>query len=92
MGGRKNLLIILFFLLSNVLNAVLLLSAVRLFSIHKNDEYEREKRFFKYTILYLFLYFGFLVISNFLKIFGADIPLNCQPLLLAVVISRARDC
>jgi protoheme IX farnesyltransferase len=66
----------LFFLLSNVLNAVLLLSAVRLFRIHKNGEYEREKRFFKYTILYLFLYFGFLVISNFLKTFSADIPLN----------------
>ena len=66
----------LFFLLSNILNAVLLLSAVKLFSIHKNGKYEREKRFFKYTILYLFLYFGFLVISNFLKILGAEIPLN----------------
>ena len=54
----------LFFLLTNVLNAVLLLSAVRLFSVHKNDEYERERRFFKFTILYLFLYFGFLVINR----------------------------
>ncbi|MDC3087270.1 heme o synthase [Paracoccaceae bacterium] len=66
----------LFFLLSNALNAVLLLSAVRLFSFHKNDGYERERRFFKFTILYLFLYFGFLVINNFLKSSGADIPIN----------------
>ena len=66
----------LFFLLSNVLNVVLLLFAVRLFSLHKNDGYERERRFFKFTILYLFLYFGFLVINNFLNTLGADIPIN----------------
>jgi protoheme IX farnesyltransferase len=53
-----------FFLLSNVLNALLLLSAVNLVRFNENNGYEREKRFFKFTILYLFLYFGFLVISR----------------------------
>ena len=66
----------LFFLLSNVLNAVLLLSAVKLFSNNNNDEYDREKKFFKFTILYLFLYFGFLVINNFLISLGINIPIN----------------
>ncbi len=53
-----------FFLLSNVLNALLLFSAVNLVRFNENNEYERERRFFKFTILYLFLYFGFLVISR----------------------------
>ena len=53
-----------FFLLSNVLNALLLLSAVNLARFNKDNGYERERRFFKFTILYLFLYFGFLVISR----------------------------
>lgn len=54
----------LFFLLSNVLNALLLLSAVNLVRFNENNGYERERRFFKFTILYLFLYFGLLVISR----------------------------
>ena len=53
-----------FFLLSNVLNALLLLSAVNLVRFNENNGYERERRFFKFTILYLFLYFGVLVISR----------------------------
>ena len=53
-----------FFLLSNVLNALLLLSAVNLVRFNEDNGYERERRFFKFTILYLFLYFGFLVISR----------------------------
>jgi len=53
-----------FFLLSNILNALLLLSAVNLVRFNENNGYERERRFFKFTILYLFLYFGFLVISK----------------------------
>ena len=53
-----------FFLLSNVLNALLLLSAVNLVRFNENNGYERERRFFKFTILYLFLYFVFLVISR----------------------------
>ena len=55
---------LVFFLLSNVLNALLLLSAVNLVRYNENNGYERERRFFKFTILYLFLYFGFLVISR----------------------------
>ena len=55
---------LLFFLLSNVLNALLLLSAVNLVRFNENNGYERERRFFKFTILYLFLYFGFLVINR----------------------------
>ena len=54
----------MFFLLSNVLNALLLLSAVNLVRFNENNGYERERRFFKFTILYLFLYFGFLVINR----------------------------
>ena len=65
-----------FFLLSNVLNAVLLLSAIGLVSLQENDEYERERRFFKFTILYLFLYFGILVINNFFKILNTGISIN----------------
>ena len=53
-----------FFLLSNILNALLLLSAVNLVRFNENNGYERERRFFKFTILYLFLYFGFLVINR----------------------------
>ena len=53
-----------FFLLSNILNALLLLSAVNLVRFNENNGYERERRFFKFTILYLFLYFGFLVIGR----------------------------
>ena len=53
-----------FFLLSNVLNAGLLLFAIDLVKFNENNGYERERRFFKFTILYLFLYFGFLVISR----------------------------
>ena len=55
---------LVFFLLSNVLNALLLLSAVNLVRFNENNGYERERRFFKFTILYLFLYFGFLVINR----------------------------
>ena len=65
-----------FFLLSNVLNAVLLLSAIGLVSLQENDEYERERRFFKFTILYLFLYFGILVINNFFKVLNTGISIN----------------
>ena len=56
-----------FFLLSNVLNALLLLSAVNLVRFNENNGFERERRFFKLTILYLFLYFGFLVVSRALE-------------------------
>ena len=55
---------LVFFLLSNVLNALLLLSAVNLVRFNENNGYERERRFFKFTILYLFLYFAFLVIGR----------------------------
>ena len=59
-----------FFVLSNVLNALLLLSAVNLVRFNENNGYERERRFFKFTILYLFLYFGFLVISRAFETLG----------------------
>ena len=54
----------MFFLLSNILNAVLLISAVNLVKFNENNGYERERRFFKLTIFYLFLYFGFLLMSR----------------------------
>ena len=55
---------LVFFLLSNILNALLLLSAVNLVRFNENNGYERERRFFKFTIFYLFLYFGFLLMSR----------------------------
>ena len=66
----------LFFLLSNALNAILLLSAISLFRPQENEEYESERGFFKFTILYLFLYFGFLVISNLFKVFDIGLSIN----------------
>ena len=66
----------LFFLLSNALNAVLFLNAVKLFRLQENDGYVRERRFFKFTILYLFLYFGFLVLSSFVQIWETGIITN----------------
>ena len=65
----------LFFLLSNVLNAVLLLSAVKLVRPDKDNEYERERTFFKFTILSLFLYFTFLVINRGVETLELAIPL-----------------
>ena len=70
-----------FFLLSNVLNALLLLSAVNLVRFNENNGYERERRFFKFTILYLFLYFGFLVISRAFESMEYEISL-AWPVLL----------
>ena len=71
----------MFFLLSNVLNVLLLLSAVNLVRFNENNGYERERRFFKFTILYLFLYFGFLVISRAFETLEYDMPL-VWPILL----------
>ena len=70
-----------FFLLSNVLNAILLLSAVNLVRFNENNGYMRERRFFKFTILYLFLYFGFLVISRAFETLDYDMSL-AWPVLL----------
>ncbi len=66
----------LFFLLSNALNVVLLLSAVKLVRPRENEGYEKERRFFKFTILYLFLYFGFLVLSSFVQTLKTGILTN----------------
>ena len=44
----------MFFLLSNILNAFLLMSAVKLVRINERDGYEQERRFFKFTILIFF--------------------------------------
>ena len=71
----------IFFLLSNVLNAALLVSAVNLVRFNENNGYERERRFFKFTILYLFLYFGFLVISRAFETLEYDLSL-AWPVLL----------
>jgi len=66
----------LFFLLSNALNVGLFLSAVKLVRPHENQGYEKERRFFKFTILYLFLYFGFLVLSSFVKTLKTGVLIN----------------
>jgi protoheme IX farnesyltransferase len=66
----------IFFLLSNVLNVVLLLPAIKLASLNENDGYDYERKFFKFTILYLFLYFSSLVISRGLKALEFGIPVT----------------
>ena len=71
----------IFFLLSNALNASLLLSTIKLVRIKNRDGYEQERRFFKFTILYLFLYFGLLVINNGLKTFESGLSLSWPVLL-----------
>jgi protoheme IX farnesyltransferase len=64
-----------FFLLSNALNTFLLVAAIKLVRVHENSGYERERRFFKFTILYLFLYFGFLAINSCLKTLEVGMPI-----------------
>ena len=71
----------IFFLLSNALNVSLLLFAVKLVRINERRGYEHERRFFKFTILYLFLYFGFLVINSGLKTFVSGLSLSWPVLL-----------
>ncbi len=61
-----------FFLLSNLLNATLLVSAVRLTRFPTNEDFQRERRFFKYTIVYLFMYFGILIIASVVKKLGLN--------------------
>ena len=72
---------LLFFFLSNALNAVLLLSAIKLVSYKEKKGFERERRFFKFTILYLFLYFGSLMICKGLKTFEVGTSLYWPVLL-----------
>ena len=70
-----------FFLLSNALNAYLLLSALKLVRVNERDGYERERKFFKFTIFYLFLYFSFLVINSGLKTVETGLSLSWPVLL-----------
>ena len=70
-----------FFLLSNALNASLLLFAIKLIRINDRDGYEQERKFFKFTILYLFLYFSFLVINKGLDFFVSGLS-SSWPVLL----------
>ena len=50
--------------LFDIMPQIIIVFAVDLVKFNENYGYERERRFFKFTILYLFLYFGFLVMSK----------------------------
>ncbi len=71
----------IFFLLSNALNVSLLLFAIKLVRINEREGYEHERRFFKFTIIYLFLYFSFLAINTGVKTFSAGLSLGWPVLL-----------
>ena len=59
--------------LSNLLNATLLISAIKLARSPTHKNFQREKSFFKYTIFYLFMYFGILIIVSATKKLGLNI-------------------
>ena len=65
-----------FFLLSNLLNATLLVSAVRLTRFPTNEGFQRERRFFKFTIVYLFMYFGLVIIVSAIKKLGLNLSMS----------------
>ena len=65
-----------FFLLSNLLNATLLVSALRLTRFPTNEGFQRERRFFKFTIVYLFMYFGIVIIVSAIKKLGLNISIS----------------
>ena len=65
-----------FFFLSNLLNATLLISSVRLTRFPTDKDFQRERRFFKYTIIYLFMYFGIVIIASAINKLGLNISIS----------------
>ena len=54
-----------FFIISNILNAYLLYLSFKIFRKRSTTDWNLELKFFKFTIIYLFLFFGVLVIQKF---------------------------
>lgn len=55
---------LLFFIISNILNAYLLYLSFKIFRKRSTSDWNLELKFFKFTIVYLFLFFGTLVIQD----------------------------
>ena len=53
-----------FFIISNILNAYLLYLSFKIFRKRSTTDWNLELKFFKFTIVYLFLFFGTLVIQK----------------------------
>ncbi len=58
-----------FFIISNILNACLLYLSFKIFRKKSMNDWNLELKFFKFTIIYLFLFFGALVIQ---KVIGSN--------------------
>ena len=58
-----------FFIISNILNAYLIYLAFKIFIKRSTNDWNLELKFFKFTIIYLFLFFGVLVIQ---KVIGSN--------------------
>ncbi len=58
-----------FFIISNILNAYLLYLSFKIFRKKSTNDWILELKFFKFTIIYLFLFFGALVIQ---KVIGSN--------------------
>ena len=58
-----------FFIISNILNACLLYLSFKIFRKKSTHDWNLELKFFKFTIMYLFLFFGALVIQ---KVIGSN--------------------
>ena len=58
-----------FFIISNILNAYLLYLSFKIFRKRKTNDWNLELKFFKFTIVYLFLFFGTLLIQ---KVIGSN--------------------
>ena len=57
----------LFFVGSNLLNAYLIFLSFKVAKKKLTDNWVLELKFFKYTILYLFLFFGLLIVQNLVR-------------------------
>ena len=53
-----------FFIISNILNAYLLYLSFKIFRKRTTSDWNLELKFFKFTIVYLFLFFGTLIIQR----------------------------
>ena len=62
-----------FFIISNILNAYLLYLSFKIFRKRETNDWDLELKFFKFTIVYLFLFFGTLLIQ---KVIGSNDALS----------------
>jgi len=61
-----------FFLISNGLNAYLLYLSAKILRKKSHNDWEEERRFFKFTIIYLFIFFGALIVQNIIGMYVSN--------------------